>query len=164
MAKVTVFGMEVFLANMQKMNTEARNINKGALGEGAKVAAETLRDAIEMLPIRPDKYTGDQHSNKFYGVTEAEYAQILNNFGIAKFRDSGGAYNTSIGFTGYVHTPSARFNDQVPTGLLVQAVEYGTEFRRPAHVLSKAVKASESDIQGAMQKYIDDKVQQIMEE
>lgn len=164
MAKVQVFGMEVFLANMQKMNQEARNINKGALGEGAKVAAEKLRDALEMLPIRPDKYTGRQHTERFYGVTESEYIQILDNFGIAKHQDSGGAWNTSVGFTGYVKTPSAKFNDQVPTGLLVQAVEYGTEFRKPVHMLNKAVKAAESEIQTAMQQYIDDKVKQIMEE
>lgn len=164
MAKVQVFGMEVFLANMQKMSEEARNINKGALGEGAKVAAEKLRDALELLPIRPDKYTGRQHSERLYGVTESEYIQILDNFGIARFQDSGGAWNTSIGFKGYVRTPSAKFNDQVPTGLLVQAVEYGTEFRKPVHMLSKAVKVSESEIQAAMQQYIDDKVKQIMEE
>lgn len=164
MAKVQVFGMDIFLANMQKMSTEARNINKGALGEGAKVAAEKLRDAIEMLPIRPDKYTGRQHTERFYGVTESEYIQILDNFGIARFQDSGGAWNTSIGFTGYVNTPSAKFNDHVPTGLLVQAVEYGTEFRKPVHLLNKATRNAESEIRDAMQKYIDDKVQQIMEE
>ena len=162
MAKVEVFGMEVFLANMQKMDAEARNINKGALGEGAKVAAEKLRYALEMLPIRPAKATGEAHNHKLYGVTEAEYAQILNNFGIARFQDSGGAWNTSIGFTGYVHTPSAKFNDQVPTGLLVQAVEYGTEFRKPVHLLNKSIKSAESSIQDAMQKYIDDKVNEIM--
>ena len=78
-----------------------------------------------------------------------------------RFQDSGGAWNTSIGFTGYVHTPSAKFNDQVPTGLLVQAVEYGTEFRKPVHLLNKSVRAAESDIQAAMQKYIDDKVNEI---
>jgi len=164
MAKVQVFGMDIFLANMQKMSTEARNINKGALGEGAKVAAEKLRDAIETLPIRPDKYTGRQHTERFYGVTESEYIQILDNFGIARFHDSGGAWNTSIGFKGYVNTPSAKFNDHVPTGLLVQAVEYGTQFRKPARVLSRATRAAESEIRDAMQKYIDDKVQQIMEE
>lgn len=162
MAKVEVFGMEVFLANMQKMNTEMRNINRGALGEGAKVAAEKLREALEMLPIRADKYTGRQHSERFYGVTESEYIQILDNFGIARFQDSGGAWNTSVGFTGYVNTPSAKFNDKVPTGMLVQAVEYGTEFRKPVHMLAKATRASEAEIAGAMQEYIDAKVNEII--
>lgn len=161
MAKVQVFGMEVFLANMQKMDTEMRNINRGALGEGAKVAAEKLREALEMLPIRPDKATGEDHNHKLYGVTESEYIQILDNFGIARFQDSGGAWNTSVGFTGYVNTPSAKFGDKVPTGLLVQAVEYGTEFRKPVHLLNKATRASEAEIAGAMQEYIDTKVNEI---
>lgn len=162
MAKISVMGLDIHLANLQKLNTEQRTINRGALGEGAKVAAEKVRDALEMLPIRPDKYTGRQHSERLYGVTENEYTQILDNFGIARFQDSGGAWNTSIGFKGYVNTPSARFRDQVPTGLLVQAVEYGTEFRKPLHMLAKAAKANESEIREAMQKYIEDKTNEIM--
>lgn len=162
MAKISILGMDVFLGNLSNLNQELRNINKGALGEGAKVAAEELRNAIEMLPIRPDKYTGRQHTERLYGVTESEYAQILNNFGIAHFKDSGGAWNTSVGFHGMVHTPSAMFKDEVPTGMLVQAVEYGTEFRKPVHILSRAAKAAQEVVAERAQKYIDDKVNQIM--
>lgn len=162
MAKITVTGMDIYLANMQKMTQEVRNINKGALYEGAKMAADKVREALEMLPIRPDRYTGRQHSERFYGVTESEYIQILDNFGISRHRDSGGSWNTSIGFKGTVHTPSAKFHDEVPTGLLVQAVEYGTEFRKPLHILSKAAKANESEIREAMQKYIEDETNKIM--
>lgn len=161
MARIKVAGLDIYLANMQKMSEEMRNINKGALGEGAKVAAEKIREALETLPIRPDKMTGSQHSQRLYGVTESEYIQILDNFGIARFRDSGGAWNTSIGFTGYVNTPSAKFHDKVPTGLLVQAVEYGTKFRKPVHMLNKAAKVSEAEITAAMQKYIEEQINKI---
>lgn len=162
MAKISIVGMDVFLGNLSKMTKEIRNINKGALGEGAKVAAESMRDALENLPIRPNKYTGRQHSERLYGVTESEYAQILNNFGIARFKDSGGAWNTSIGFKGYVHTPSAKFNDQVPTGLLVQAVEYGTEFRKPLHMIANAVKNVQESVAEHVQEYIDEQTSKIM--
>lgn len=162
MAKATVIGFDVFLADLRKLDVETRSIFRGALGEGAKVAAEKVRDALEGLPIRPEKMTGPLHETRLYGVTEREYIQILDNFGIARFRDSGGAYNTSIGFRGYVNTPSARFGDKVPTGLLVQAVEYGTEFRRPVHMLNKAAKASEAEIRAAMQRYIDEHINKIM--
>lgn len=162
MAKISIVGMDVFLGNLSEMTKEIRNINKGALGEGAKVAAESMRDALENLPIRPNKYTGRQHSERLYGVTESEYAQILNNFGIARFKDSGGAWNTSIGFKGYVHTPSAKFNDQVPTGLLVQAVEYGTEFRKPLHMIAKAAKNVQESVAEHVQEYIDEQTSKIM--
>lgn len=162
MAKLTVTGLDIYLTNMQNLNKEMRAINRGALGEGAHVAAEKVREALEGLPIRPDKYTGDMHEHKFYGVTSEELIQILDNFGIARFQDSGGAWNTSVGFTGYVNTPSAKWGDKIPTGLLVQAVEYGTEFRRPAHILAKAAKVSESEIRSAMEKYIEQKVNEIM--
>ena len=75
---------------------------------------------------------------------------------------SGGAWNTSIGFKGYVHTPSAKFNDQVPTGLLVQAVEYGTEFRKPLHMIAKAAKNVQESVAEHVQEYIDEQTSKIM--
>ena len=162
MAKISIIGMDVHLDNLSYLNQELRNINKGALGEGAKVAAEEMREALENLPIRSDNYLGRKHTERLYGVSEKEYVQILNNFGIARFKDSGGAWDTSIGFKGYVNTPSPAWHDMVPTGMLVQAVEYGTEFRKPLHMLSRAAKTVQQSVAERVQKYIDEHVEQIM--
>ena len=168
MAKMTVYGIDVFQKNMQTLDHEARNICKGGLGEGAGYAAEVLREAVEMLPIRPSKTSKEDHERALYGVTESEYAQILNNFGIAKFRDSGGAWNTSVGFGGYVSTPSPMWHNRVPTGYLVQVVEYGTvdadgkHFRRPTHMISGAINRSKDEIAQQIQNYIDKEVNKIM--
>lgn len=162
MARLNIEGLDIFLADLRKMSTEVRNINKGALGEGAKVAVERFGEALESLPIRPDKTTGRQHNEKLYGVTESEYAQILNNYGIARFKNSSGGYQTSIGVKGYINTPSAMFNDQVPTKLLLAAVDNGTEFRKPTHVLSKVSRGLKAEVEEAMQKYIDDKIKDII--
>ena len=150
MAKIEVMGLDIFLNDLRKMSEEARNINKGALGEGAKLAAERFGEAIENLPIRPDKMTGRQHSERLYGVTESEYAQLCNSYGIARFRNSSGGWNTSIGVSGYIHTPSPQYDDQVPARLLLAAVENGTEFRKPAHVMSKAQKGLEAEVTEVM--------------
>ena len=162
MAKIEVAGMDVFLADLRKLSQEARNINKGALGEGAKVAVELYGEAIESLPIRPDKLTGRQHSERLYGVTESEYAQLCNSYGIARFRNTSGGWNTSIGVSGYINTPSAQYGDQVPARLLLAAVDGGTEFRKPARVMSKASRSMKSEVEEAMRDYIDKKVNEIM--
>lgn len=162
MAKCTVFGIEQFYKNMQTLDKETRNIVKGGLAEGAGYAADELRDALDTLPIRPDKYEKRQHSQKLRGVTESEFAQITNNFGIAHFKESGGSWNTSVGFHGTVHTPSPMFNDEVPTGMLVQCVEYGTEFRQGVHLLSKAINKSKDTVAQKIQDYIDKETEKIL--
>ncbi len=159
MAKSKVTGLDVFVNQMTQLNADADKINRGALGEGAKLAALKMKAAIEALPVREDK---PEHGRRLYGVTRSEKAQILNNFGIARFRGADGGWNTSIGFTGYVNTPSPKFNDHVPTGMLVQCVNYGTQFRRATHTLDKADKDITYSVSEAMQKYIEDKTKEII--
>ena len=162
MAKIEVAGLDIFLTDLRKLSDELTNINKGALGEGAKVAVERFGEAIEALPIRPDKMLGRQHSERLYGVTESEYAQLCNSYGIARFRKAGGGWDTSINVHGYIQTPSPQYSDQVPARLLLAAVENGTEFRKPAHVMSRYQRGLKADVEEAMQKYIDDKTKEII--
>ena len=162
MAKIEVAGLDEFMSDLKKLKDEVRNINKGALGEGAKVAAERFGEALESLPIRPDKLTGKQHSERLYGVTESEHAQLMESFGIARFQQSGGGWNTSVNVSGYIDTPSPTYGNQVPARLLLAAVENGTEFRRPAHVMGKVTRGLKGEVEAAMQDYIDKKTKEII--
>lgn len=165
MAKIKVDGMDIFLANLQKMSNSARAINRGALGEGANMAAEEMRNALEQLPIRPENPEDDR---ALYGVTANELVQILDNFGITRFREGNGGWNTSIGVTGYVNTHSPVWGDKVPTKLLLAAVENGAvgengaQFRKPCHVLRKAQSTIRASVTDVMQKYLDQATQKIM--
>lgn len=158
MAKMTVTGIDTFTSQLTRLAQEADKINRGALGEGAGYVADQIGQAIDSIPVRDES----THPHKLYGATESELSQIKNNFGIAKFRSSGGKTETSIGFTGYVDTPSAKFNDHIPTGMLVQCIEYGTEFRQPTHTLSRAIKAVKGQAPQKMQDYMDKEVGKIM--
>lgn len=159
MAKLSATGLDTFTTQLTKLANEANKINRGALGEGAGFVADQIGQAIDSIPVRDES----THPHKLYGATASELSQIKANFGIAKFREGGGKTETSIGFTGYVNTPSAKFNDHVPTGMLVQCIEYGTSFRTPTHSLSKAINSVKSAVQPKMQDYIDKKVKEIMD-
>ena len=161
MAQINVSGLEIFLANMQKMSNDARAINRGALGEGAKVAAEEMRNTLEQLPIRPETVSAEDHDRALYGVTANELTQILDNFGITRFKDTSGGWNTSIGVSGYVNTHSPMWGNKVPTKLLLAVVENGSvdengaQFRKPCHVLKQNESQLEAAVTEAMQNYID---------
>lgn len=158
MAKLSVNGLGTFTTQLTRLADEADKINRGALGEGAGIVADKIGSALESLPVRDDS----THPHRLYGATASEKDQIINNFGIAKFRNSGGKTETSVGFTGYVNTPSARFNDQVPTGMLMQCIEYGTAFRTGTHTVNKAINAVKGEVTAKMQEYIDTQVNKII--
>lgn len=158
MAKLTVTGIDTFTSQLTRLASEAEKINRGALGDGAGYVADQIGQAIDSIPVRDES----THPHKLYGATDSELSQIRNNFGITKFRSSGGKTETSVGFHGYVDTPSAKFNNHIPTGMLVQCIEYGTEFRRPTHILSRAIKSVKSGATQKMQDYIDKEVGKIM--
>ena len=160
MAKMTFDGIDRFTHQLSNLSSEVTNINKGALGEGAKYAAEQVGNAVDGLPVCSDHYTVP--GAKRYGATENEKAQIRENFGIARFKQSNGGWNTSIGFKGYVDTPSKRFNDHVPTGMLVQCIDQGTDFRKGTHSISKASKSTKGGVEKKIQDYIDKEVNKIM--
>lgn len=154
-----IIGLDSFTQQFEQLANDIRKINRGALGEAAGFVANEMKAALESMPVRDDS----THPHRLYGATASEKAQIIQNFGISHFRGGDDAFSTSIGFTGYVDTPSRKFNDHVPTGMLVQCIEYGTSFRTPTHSLSKAISSAKSAVQPKMQDYIDKRVKEIMD-
>lgn len=158
MAKISTTGIDTFTSQLTRLGSEAEKINRGALGEGAGLVADKIGEALQSLPVRDDS----THPLRLFGATSSEKEQIISNFGIARFKNTGGRVETSIGFTGYVETPSARFNNNIPTGMLMQCIEYGTSFRQGTHTVSKAVNSVKDAAIQKMQDYIDTEVNKIM--
>lgn len=160
MARCTVDGIDIFADKLDLLARDASRINRGALGEAAGQVADAVSAALEGLPVCEEKFTPPGHFRS--GATASEKAQIIGNFGISKFKSTGGGYTTSIGFTGYVQTRSKRFNGNVPTGFLMQAIEYGTFFRVGTHTVSRAINSVRGRIPETVSEYIDREVAKIM--
>lgn len=158
---VRITGMDIFQAQLASLTQDIQKINRGGLGEAAGYVADQMKHALESMPVRPDKPT-DRH--RLYGATVSEKNQIIQNFGISRFNDNGDRIETAIGFHGYVHTPSAKFNDQIPTGMLMQCIEYGTQFRRGIHLISKTERQIREAAAEKARKYIEEKITEKMEE
>lgn len=154
MAKISVNGLDQYNKAFSDLVNDISHINNLALFDAAAVAADELKGALEGMPTHPEN---DRH--KLYGATASEKQQIIANFGVSRFRNSGGSTDTTVGFTGYVHTQSKRFNNMVPTGMLMQCIEYGTSFRRPTHTISNAVKNIKARAEQAAQDRIDQEIQ-----
>lgn len=160
MAKVTITGMEQYTQNLGKLVQDIGHINNMALYDAAAVAKDAIVAALQGMPTHEEGEYGTE-ANKLYGATSSEKAQIIANFGVSPFRYGDGSTNTSLGFTGYVSTPSRRFNDHIPTGMLMQSIEYGTSFRRPTHTISTAIKNIKARSEQAAQERINQEIQKI---
>lgn len=162
MGKVTVQGMGIFNEKLNLLASDIRHINNMALYSAAEVVANAVGDALQSLPVRSEKeYGTDKH--KLYGATASEKAQIIQNFGVATFKQTENGSQTSIGFTGYVNTPSTKFNDRVPTGMLMQCIEYGTSFRRGTHTVNNAINTAKASAVEKAQKRLESEVKKIMD-
>lgn len=155
---IKIEGIEIFQRQLERLAADIQKINRGALGEAAGYVADEMKSALESMPVRDDS----THPHRLYGATASEKAQIVQNFGISHFNDGGDLITTSIGFTGYVDTPSKRFNDQVPTGMLMQCIEYGTQFRKGTHTIGTMANKLREEAARKSQDYIDKRVKAIM--
>lgn len=160
MATIKTEGLDVLAKELQTLSKDIADINSLALYDGAGVVADEMAAALRSLPVRGDKEFATSKW-KLYGATESEKEQLIAAFGISTFRRGFGSIETSVGFTGYVNTPSTRFNDMVPAGMLMQCIEYGTAFRQGTHTISAAIKTCKSKAEQAIQERLDKEVEKI---
>lgn len=159
---IKVTGLDSFTTQLGRLTADIQHINNEALFDAAGFVADEIGKALQAMPTYDKWYGTDGHP--IYGVTPSEKAQIIENFGIARFQFDGDGSQTSIGFTGYVNTPSTKYNNKVPTGMLMQCVEYGTKFRKGTHTIAHAEKAAKDQAVQIIQNKLTEKIQKAMEE
>ena len=159
MGDLKVDGLELFSSKLQNLTENISKINNMALYEAAGVVAEEMKNALESIPTYDDWYGTPEYP--LYGATPSEKEQIIANFGISRFRNSFGGSDTSLGFTGYVNTPSTKYGDNVPTGMLMQAINYGTQFRQGTHTLDRVGKNCQEKATQAAQDKIDQEIEKL---
>ena len=152
-------GMGLFSTKLENLASSISKINNMALYEAAGVVAEEMRNALNALPTYDDWYGTEGYP--LYGATPSEKEQIIANFGIAIFRSDRDGSQTSLGFHGYVHTPSTKYGDAVPTGMLMQAINYGTQFRHGTHTLDRVEKSAKARAVQAAQDKIDQEIKKL---
>lgn len=159
MPKISINGIDQYNQAFDKLADDIKHINNMALYDAAGVVADAIAGALQQLPTHDEGEYGTE-GHKLYGATPSEKSQIISNFGISRFR-AGDTINTSVGFKGYVNTKSKRFNNKVPTGMLMQCIEYGTAFRRGTHTVSNAIKQVKERMTQAAQDRIDAEIQKL---
>ncbi len=138
MASFKYSGLDDYIKSLERIGPKGSvGVLKYAVFEGAKIAADALREEIEM-----------NHS------ASGDLARSLT---LTKMRNESGYINTSISFAGYDHKG-------VPNALKAAVLESGRSDRKGTHFISKTLKSVRPAVEEAMSNALDKKIEEIMEE
>ena len=117
MAKFTIKAGEEYELKLSRLATDAEEIAKRAIYEGARIVADKVRSNLAGLPT--DKFRFLRGSDKLNGLTSQEKSDLLAGLGITPMAmDGGGNWNAKIGFDGYGSMPTKRTQRAFPISLL----------------------------------------------
>lgn len=155
LAKMQVDGISTLGTELDGLINEISDINSAALYDAVGYVADEIKTALDGMPVR----TEGRSDHRLYGATEREKSQIINGFGVSKHQKENGDITASIGFTGYVETPSKKYNNMVPTGMLMQTIEFGTAFRKGTHTITNASKQLKKSVPEVIDKRFQEEIE-----
>lgn len=151
MAKMTIQGLDEYVAKLSKLGSNTAAIAKRAVRAGANPVADEVRNGLEKN-IRDPGYAGLDPDGGIFGV-KPNYGKstgdLLNSLGVSPPDiDKNGVYNCKIGFSGYDRKG-------VPNALKARAMESGTSWLRKRPFIRPAVNKAKQRALDEMGKSID---------
>lgn len=158
MANVTIKGIAEFEKKLQQAGTAARGIGKAALYDGAAVAIEAYKGALNAIKTEPFHYVKD--GKRRLASPEEKAAVLSGTYGIARMRGNGDSVDTIIGVKpseGY----TTLMGKKVPTVVILRSIQSGTSFMYQQPVLRSAINKAKGAILKAMEATASDRINKI---
>lgn len=163
MATFKTTGLDGYIEELEALTADTTVTIKGAVYEGAKVAADEIKSALYGIPIHPDKEYGTP-SDPISGLTAQEKQDVIASFGLSPMRDDNGYINVKTGFDGYSRHKTRKYPDGIPIPMLVRMVESGSTFQRKTPVIRPAINRARQAALDAMQKALDKEINNTIKE
>lgn len=148
MARLEFDGIDDLVKEINSMQAHTDEFCGVALYNGAKVVADSVKQAIIELPIDNTVYV---KNGMKYGPSRDQKTGLINGFGITKMRKDDGVYNVKLGFDGFNTIKTNAWPNGQPNSLIARAVEGGTSFLRPNKFFAKAINRSKKECEQKMQ-------------
>lgn len=170
MAKIRTDGVDKYLKKLEKLNKNTDDVCKAGVFAGAKVMGSKIVAAIDKIPIHnpppgKEQFHANPNAEKFLeGLTPAQAEDLKKGFGIATFNHDGLAWNTKTGFNGYNRIKTKKYPNGQPNAMIARSLESGTSIRKKTPFVAPTVRAGRKETEKAMEKAVDEKVKEIMNE
>lgn len=162
---VDVAELDLLGRDLRAVGRRADGVAKRALFQGARVAADALRQSVDSL----ERVTDAQVINSWKkGVpTVLSVSQkngLRDSLGISPFKTKDGAVRTSVGFSGYNDIKTKRWPNGQPNIMVAASCEHGSSAMLEQPFIRPTYLHSSTAIQRAMWEGATQKITEIMEE
>lgn len=144
-------GLDIYIAQLEKLSENAEGSMKMAVYDGAAVVADSIKTALQTLPVQ-DEYV--PKGKKRDGITKEQKEGLLSGFGLAHMQKDRNSINTKAGFKGT--NASGQKNTTI-----ARQVESGTSWLEKRPVIRQAANRSKSAAEKAMQKTLEKEIKRI---
>lgn len=160
--KMTVKGAKRVTLALDKLGAQAGRIARGAVYDGARVAADELRRQVLRLPQEHQRFL--REGEKLRSLSPTNRESLSAGMGIARFRGTGYSVETAIGFTGYgpMSTATKTYPRGTPNALIARSVEKGSVVRERSAFASAAAAQAAPHASAAMRRRIAKEVRRLV--
>lgn len=160
MARFEFGGIDTYIQQLNKLQAATRDSVIGkTVYAGAEVVADSVRSAIQALPVGSGQASGNELVDT---VTLPQKAGLLDGFGISRMKDDNGFVNVKLGFAGYNATRTEKYPRGQPNALIARSVNSGTTFRKKTKFVDKAVNSARKSAETAMDAACSREIEKIM--
>lgn len=144
MATIKFSGLDAYIRKLENLTAHSRGICKMALWEGGKVIGDSIKSALNDIPVQ-DEYV--QKGEKRTGVRTEEKEAIIAAFGLSKMR-TGSNISTKAGFK---------------AGTKIRAVESGASYMQKHPVVRKAINQAKPAAEAAIKEKLEEETNKLMQ-
>lgn len=163
MAKWTFDGMDEYIRELNKLETNTDEIIGKAVYEGANIVANAVRANIEALPAENDVEAYKAYRLKEQSpLTKQQKQGLLDGFGIASMIIQNGYYHVKLGFDGYNTLKSKRYPNGQPNVLIARLLENGSSSFKRRPFIKPAVRSKTAECEKTMGRVFDEEIEKLM--
>lgn len=161
MAKITFSGLDTYMEQLERLGQNSENAAKMALYEGARIAADEMRESIQRLPTQEEWGSKTEPAK---GIKKVQKQGLLDGFGISPMQNEDGCINVKIGFHGYNAFKTKQYPNGQPNAMIARSVESGTSFQRKTPFVARAVRKTKQRAEAKMKEIFENEIEKIMKE
>lgn len=160
MVKITTFGIDDFIAQLQRIENDTDPIMREVMKDGINEVADVMKAQLRGLKTVDDKtWKKTLKKGKRY-ATRGEKEGLIESMGYTHTDLRESVYNAKVGFDGYNKTKTKKYPKGQPNPMIANFIDRGTSYMIPQPFISRTKSQSKAKALEKMQKRLDGEIQQ----
>lgn len=160
MARLTVGkGLQLTIQSYKNLSGKLSGIIKRSVYPVAGDLAGKITKELKNLPVVDGKDGLPPYAPKGYklnSISSVQRKDLLNGFGISRFKNENGFINVKMGFDGYGSYKTKKHPHGIPNALLIRSLCKGTDFLKRNDFISRTYRANEKRLEKDLESYFND--------